>query len=78
MVRWKDDVGDLLQLPPVNGVPVFQRVPSTVVALRLGCITTINIWKETIVYDELTITSHTLISWMKCGEAFHLRKQSNN
>ena len=47
--------GDLLQLPPVNGVPVFQRVPSTVVALRLGCITTINIWKETIVYDELTI-----------------------
>ena len=47
--------GDLLQLPPVNGVPVFQCVPSTVVALRLGCITTINIWKETIVYDELTI-----------------------
>ena len=48
-------VGDILQLPPVNGVPVFQPIPNQVVALRLGCITTVNIWKETIVYDELTI-----------------------
>ena len=48
-------VGDVLQLPPVNGVPVFQSIPNQVVALRLGCITTVNIWKETVVYDELTI-----------------------
>ena len=48
-------IGDILQLPPVNGVPVFQSIPNQVVALRLGCITTVNIWKETVVYDELTI-----------------------
>ena len=48
-------VGDILQLPPVNGVPIYQCLPSKIVALRLGCITTINIWKETVVYDELTI-----------------------
>ena len=48
-------VGDILQLPPVNGVPVFQSIPNQVVALRLGCITTVNIWKKTVVYDELTI-----------------------
>ena len=48
-------VGDILQLPPVNGVPVFQSIPNQVVALRLGYITTVNIWKETVVYDELTI-----------------------
>ena len=48
-------VGDILQLPPVNGVPVFQSIPNQVVALRLGCITTVNIWKETVVNDELTI-----------------------
>ena len=48
-------VGDILQLPPVNGVPVFQSIPNQVVALRLGCITTVNICKETVVYDELTI-----------------------
>ena len=29
-------VGDILQLPPVNGTPVFQQVPNKVVALRLG------------------------------------------
>ena len=29
-------VGDLLQLPPVNGRPVFQNVSSTIVKQRLG------------------------------------------
>ena len=48
-------VGDILQLPPVNGTPVFQQVPNKVVALRLGCIGSVNIWKEAVVYDELTI-----------------------
>ena len=48
-------VGDILQLPPVNGTPVFQPVPNKVLSLRLGCIGSTNIWKDTIVYDELTI-----------------------
>ena len=48
-------VGDLLQLPPVNGRPVFQNVSSTIVKQRLGSGCAINIWKETVEYDELTI-----------------------
>ena len=48
-------VGDLLQLPPVNGRPVFQNVSSTIVKQRLDSGCAINIWKETVEYDELTI-----------------------
>ncbi len=48
-------VGDILQLPPVNYAPVFQNVPSKVLTLRIGCIGSANIWKSTVVYDELTI-----------------------
>ena len=47
-------VGDILQLPPVNGTPVFQPVPNKVLSLRLGCIGSTS-EKDTIVYDELTI-----------------------
>ena len=39
-------VGDILQLPPVNGVPVFQSIPNLVVALRLDCISTVNNYLE--------------------------------
>ena len=42
-------VGDLLQLPPVNGRPVFNKIT------RLGTANAVNIWKETVKYDELTI-----------------------
>ena len=48
-------VGDLLQLPPVNGAPVFDKLNTKAVLSKLGCMTSINIWRETIVYDELTI-----------------------
>ena len=48
-------VGDNLQLPPVNGTPVFQQVPNKVISLRLGSIGLVNIWKEAVLYDELTI-----------------------
>ena len=48
-------MGDLLQLPPVNGTPVFQSVPSKILSLRIGCIGSTNIWKSTMEYDELTI-----------------------
>ena len=49
-------VGDILQLPPVNGAPVFQSVPTKVLSLRIG---SANIWKSTVVYDELTINERT-------------------
>ena len=48
-------VGDILQLPPVNGSMVFQNVSNKVIATRLGCIASVNIRRETVVYDELTI-----------------------
>ena len=48
-------VGDILQLPPINGAPVFDRITSKAVAQKLGCMTAINIWQDTVVYDELTI-----------------------
>ena len=48
-------VGDLLQLPPVNGAAVFERVNKKSVATKLGSMTSVNIWQENVVYDELTI-----------------------
>ena len=48
-------VGDILQLPPVNGAPVFDRITNKAVASKLGCMTSVNIWQETVVFDELTI-----------------------
>ena len=47
-------VGDLLQLPPVNGDPVFCKLNSKAVS-KLGCMGSGNIWKHTVTYDELTI-----------------------
>ena len=49
-------VGDILQLPPVNGSMVFQNIfCNKVIAATLGCMTSVNIWRETVQYDELTI-----------------------
>ena len=48
-------VGDILQLPPVNGAPVFERITNKSVATKLGCMTSVNIWQDTVLYDELTI-----------------------
>ena len=48
-------VGDLLQLPPVNGAPVYDKLNTKAVLSKLGCMTSVNIWKETVVYDELTL-----------------------
>ena len=47
-------VGDLLQLPPVNGDPVFSKLNQKAMS-KLGCMGSGNIWKETIIYDELTV-----------------------
>ena len=48
-------MGDLLQLPPVNGRPVCQNVSSTIVKQRLGSGCAINIWKEMVEFDKITI-----------------------
>ena len=48
-------VGDLLQLPPVNGRPVFAKVIRKAILSMLGCMMSVNIWQETVTYEELTI-----------------------
>ena len=48
-------VGDLLQLQPVNGTPVFEKICRKSVCHKLGCATSVNIWTDSVVYDELTI-----------------------
>ena len=48
-------VGDILQLQPVNGNPVFETISQKSLTLRLGCAASINIWRDSVVYDELTI-----------------------
>ena len=68
-------VGDLLQLPPVKGAPIFESVNNKAIQSKLGCITSVNIWKDTIVYDELTINERQkkdksysmLLNQVRCG-----------
>ena len=48
-------VGDILQLPPVNGNPVFEKIAQKSLVSRLGCTTAVIIWQESVTYDELTI-----------------------
>jgi hypothetical protein len=48
-------VGDLLQLPPVHGNPVFEKVATKSILSQLGCAAAINIWRDCVTYDELTI-----------------------
>ena len=48
-------VGDILQLPPVIGQPVFTRLDNKAIGIRLGCMASVNIWRDTVVYNELTI-----------------------
>ena len=48
-------VGDLLQLQLVNGSPVFEKICRKSVCHKLGCATSVNIWTDSVVYDELTI-----------------------
>ena len=48
-------VGDLLQLQPVSGNPVFEMIATKSLLFKLGCATSVNIWRESVIYDELTI-----------------------
>ena len=47
--------GRLTELPPVNGSHVFQTINSKSLQSKLGCLTSVNIWRDTVIYDELTI-----------------------
>ena len=48
-------VGDLLQLTPVNRNHVFEKITKKSLSFKLGCATSVNIWKDTVFYEELTI-----------------------
>ena len=48
-------VGDLLQLLPVNGPPVFSKLTNKVNSSKGHCMESVNIWKDTVTYNELTI-----------------------
>ena len=39
----------------ISGNPVFEKVSTKLLLLQLGCATSINIWNDSVVYDELTI-----------------------
>ena len=47
-------VGDLLQLSPVNGDSVFSKLNQKAMS-KFGCMGSVNICKDTIIYDEITI-----------------------
>ena len=65
--QWFGGVNILLQLPPVNGAPVFDRLTNKSGTSKLGCMTSVNIWQDNVVYDELTINGH-----QKKDQAFSL------
>ena len=72
-------VGDLLQLQPVNGSPVFEKICRKSVCHKLGCATSVNIWTDSVVYDELTINERqkrmksSPKCWIVCGEELQQR-----
>ena len=45
-------VGDILQSPPVNCSPVFEKVTAKTLKYTLGSIGTVNIWCDTVTYDN--------------------------
>ena len=69
-------VGDLLQLQPVNGHPVFEIIPQKSLQYKLGCATSVNIWRDAITYDELTINERqkkdvefsSMLDCVRCGQ----------
>ena len=76
-------VGDLLQLQPVNGSPVFEMISKKSLCLKLGCATSVNIWKDCVEYDELTINERqkkdveysNILDCIRCG---HLSEEANS
>ena len=68
-------VGDLLQLQPVNGNPVFQRITNKTLSYKLGCAASVNIWRDSVIYGELTINERqkkdsefsSMLDNVRCG-----------
>ena len=48
-------VNSFLQLQPVNGSAVFDRITRKSLQFKLGCAATVNIWKDAVEYNKLTI-----------------------
>ena len=48
-------VGDILQLPLVNGGPVFEYISKKSITNKLGCMTSVNILQVCVNYNEVTI-----------------------
>lgn len=44
-----------MQLPPVNGSLVYEKMQKKIIKSCIGCVDSINIWKKAIIYDELLI-----------------------
>ena len=70
-------VGDILQLPPVTGLPVFANIINKVLIARLNSMASVNIWKDAILYDELCINERQkkdgcyteILNEVRCGSA---------
>ena len=68
-------VGDILQLPPVTGLPVFAKLTNKLIVSRLSSMASVNIWKDAIVYDELCINERQkkdgnyteILNQVRCG-----------
>uniref|UniRef100_A0A1X7VSF0 Uncharacterized protein n=1 Tax=Amphimedon queenslandica TaxID=400682 RepID=A0A1X7VSF0_AMPQE len=48
-------IGDILPLPPVRGKPVFDKVRASTLIYWLGSNGAVNIWRDSVTYDKLTI-----------------------
>uniref|UniRef100_A0A1X7V6H2 ATP-dependent DNA helicase n=1 Tax=Amphimedon queenslandica TaxID=400682 RepID=A0A1X7V6H2_AMPQE len=61
-------VGDILQLPPVRGEPVFDKVTASTLKYRLGSMGAVNIWRDSVTYDKLTINERQKLTrnFQKC------------
>ena len=67
-------VGDLLQLPPVAGSPVFEDSPKSLLN-QLGCAAPANMQRDCVTYAELTINEwqkndlqfSSVLDNMRCG-----------
>ena len=73
-------VGDL-QLQPVNGHPVFEKITQKSLQHKLGCSTSVNIWRDVVTYDELTINERQKMPnfqqcWIPYAVAVQLLKPS--
>ena len=66
-------VGDILQLQPVNGTPVFEKISPKSLSYKLGCAASANIWRDCVLYDELTINERqktefsSMLDCVRCG-----------